>query len=76
MSSELKTTGKPPVSARVKTFYKNSRRIFKVAHKPSKKEYWMMTKISLVGFAILGVLSFIIHQIVAVVDPLFLQIPG
>lgn len=54
--------------ARLRRFYRNSKRIFKISHKPTRKEYWLMMKICLVGFAILGVLAFIIHQIVTVVD--------
>ncbi len=61
---------KKGVIARFQSFLHHSKRIFKIAHKPTRKEFWLMTKICIVGFAILGVLSFIIHQIIVVVDPI------
>ncbi len=67
--AEQETPQKKNISARIQSFWHNSKRIFKIAHKPTKKEYWMMTKISIVGFLILGVISFIIHQIIVAVDP-------
>ncbi len=70
MAEEETPTGKKNIIARFKSFLHHSKRIFKIAHKPTKKEYWLMAKICIVGFLILGVLSFIIHQIVVVVDPI------
>jgi protein translocase SEC61 complex gamma subunit len=66
------TTQKKNILQRIRSFLHHSRRIFKIAHKPTRKEYWLMMKICLVGFLILGVLSFIIHQIIVVVDPVML----
>jgi protein translocase SEC61 complex gamma subunit len=67
--TEQETPQKKNVIARFQSFLHNSKRIFKISHKPTKKEYWMMTKISIVGFLILGVIAFIIHQIIVAVDP-------
>ncbi len=60
---------KKNIIGRFQSFLHHSKRIFKISHKPTKKEYWLMTKICIVGFLILGVIAFIIHQIVVVVDP-------
>lgn len=70
MAEQEYGSNKPNVIVRLRRFFHNSKRIFKIAHKPTRKEYWLMAKICIVGFVILGVLSFIIHQIIVVVDPL------
>ena len=67
--AELESPQKKNIIVRLRSFLHSSKRIFKIAHRPSKKEYWLMTKICIVGFLILGVLAFIIHQIIVVVDP-------
>ncbi len=67
---------KKNIIARFQHFLHNSKRIFKISHKPTRKEYWLMAKICIVGFLILGVLAFIIHQIIVVVDPVLLSTGG
>ena len=54
---------------RLKNFYQSSKRIMKVATKPSRKDYWLVTKICLVGMVILGVLSYIVQLIASVISP-------
>ncbi len=54
---------------RVQRFFLNSRRIFKIATKPSAKEFWMMVKVSLIGLAVIGGLAFIIQLIANVISP-------
>lgn len=51
---------------RFKTFWKNTKRIAKISKKPSKKEFWLVVKICLVGMAILGGLSYVIQLISAI----------
>ena len=41
-------------------FIKDSKRVLKVARKPDTKEYMELAKISAIGVAIIGVVSFII----------------
>ncbi len=48
---------------RLKNFYQSSKRIIKVATKPSRKDYWLVTKICLVGMVILGVISYVVQLI-------------
>ncbi|OLS14164.1 MAG: hypothetical protein RBG13Loki_2214 [Promethearchaeota archaeon CR_4] len=67
--AEQETPQKKNILKRFRDFLYHSKRVFKIAHKPTRKEYWLMMKICIVGFLILGVLSFIIHQIIVVVDP-------
>ena len=54
---------------KVQRFFLNSRRIFKIATKPSAKEFFMMVKVSLIGLAIIGGLAFIIQLIANVISP-------
>jgi len=51
-------------------FYKNSRRILKIANKPDKKEYWLVFKICGIGLVVLGVLSYVIQLLFSVAIPL------
>ncbi len=76
MAEQEEGPQKQNVIVRFQRFLHNSKRIFKISHKPTKKEYWLMCKICIVGFLILGVLAFIIHQIIVVVDPLNPQNPS
>ena len=49
---------------------KNFKRVFIVANKPSRKEYWMVTKIIFVGIILLGVLAYVIQLLFTVTLPL------
>jgi protein translocase SEC61 complex gamma subunit len=51
----------------ITSFINDSRRILKLATKPSKKELWTSTKISLLAMLLVGALSFIIQVIMTVV---------
>ncbi|NWF96370.1 MAG: protein translocase SEC61 complex subunit gamma [Candidatus Thorarchaeota archaeon] len=42
-------------------FINNSRRILKLATKPSRKELWLSTRISILAMFLVGFLSFIIQ---------------
>lgn len=50
----------------VKQFIKKCKRVWNVLKKPTKKEFQMTAKISGIGVAILGVLGFIISQIMEI----------
>ena len=47
----------------VGSFINDSRRILKLATKPSRSELWTSTKISLLAMVVVGALSFIIQVI-------------
>ncbi len=47
----------------VGSFINDSRRILKLATKPSREELWTSTKISLLAMVVVGALSFIIQVI-------------
>jgi len=51
----------------ITSFINDSRRILKLATKPSRKELWSSTKISLAAMLLVGALSFIIQVIMTVV---------
>jgi protein translocase SEC61 complex gamma subunit len=44
-------------------FINDSRRILKLATKPSRKELWMSSRVSLLGMVLVGLVSFIIQII-------------
>ena len=62
-------TSEKSIKARLKGFYINTKRIVKVASKPSKKDYWLVAKICLIGILILGALSYVIQLIASVIWP-------
>ncbi|NOR38370.1 MAG: protein translocase SEC61 complex subunit gamma [Candidatus Thorarchaeota archaeon] len=49
------------------SFISNSRRILKLATKPSRKELWMSAKISVLAMFLVGLLSFGIQYLMLVV---------
>ncbi len=51
----------------VGSFINDSRRIMKLATKPSRNELWTSTKISLLAMVLVGALSFIIQVIMTVI---------
>jgi protein transport protein SEC61 subunit gamma and related proteins len=54
---------------KLQTFWLNSRRIFAISTKPTRKQFFAMMKICLVGLAIIGGLSFVVQLITSVVSP-------
>ena len=48
---------------RLKTFTLKSKRVWHSLKKPTRKEFWSVTKISAIGIVILGVLGFLISII-------------
>jgi protein translocase SEC61 complex gamma subunit len=53
---------------RMGIFFQNSRRIFKIANRPNRKDYFLVFKICAIGILILGVLSYVIQLIWTVVN--------
>ena len=53
---------------RLGVFFKNSRRILKIANKPTRKDYFLVFKICAIGIVVLGVLSYIIQLILSIVN--------
>jgi protein translocase SEC61 complex gamma subunit len=53
---------------RILLFFQNSKRIIKIANKPSRKDYFLVFKICAIGIVILGVLSYVIQLILSVVN--------
>lgn len=51
----------------VTEFINESRRILKLATKPSRKELWTSTKISLLAMVLVGGLSFIVQVIMTLI---------
>ncbi len=55
---------------RLLTFSQNTKRIVKTANKPSRKEYFMVFKICLIGIVLLGAVSYVIQLIFSVAFPI------
>ena len=51
------------IKARIVRFYQSTKRIVKVATKPSKKDYWLVTKICLIGMVVLGAIPYVVQLI-------------
>jgi protein translocase SEC61 complex gamma subunit len=48
---------------RIGVFFQNTRRIMKIANKPSRKDYFLVFKICAIGMLVLGILSYVIQLI-------------
>jgi len=55
---------------RIGVFFQNTRRIIKIANKPSRKDYFLVFKICAIGILILGALSYAIQLIFTLVNSL------
>lgn len=53
---------------RLGVFFQNTRRIIKIANKPSRKDYLLVFKICAIGILILGVISYVIQLIWTVIN--------
>lgn len=49
-------------------FFQNTKRIIKIANKPSRKDYFLVFKICTIGILVLGVLSYVIQLIWTLVN--------
>jgi protein transport protein SEC61 subunit gamma-like protein len=59
---------KPSLYNRLGTFIKNTKRIIKIANKPTRKEYFTIFKICVIGLALLGAVSYVIQLIFTVIN--------
>ncbi len=53
---------------RIGVFFQNTKRIIKIANKPTRKDYFTIFKICVIGLALLGVVSFVIQLIFTIVN--------
>jgi protein transport protein SEC61 subunit gamma and related proteins len=53
--------GEKPVASKVKTFFKEIIRVFKVTKKPSLEEFKVIVKVSGIGILIIGIIGFFIQ---------------
>jgi len=51
-------------------FFRNSKRILKIANKPNRKDYFLVFKICAIGLLVLGALSYVIQLIFSVALPI------
>jgi len=51
------------IRGKIRSFLQSTKRIIKVATKPSKKDYWLVTKICLIGMVLLGAISYVIQLV-------------
>jgi len=56
---------------RIGIFFQNTKRIIKIANKPTRKDYFTIFKICLIGLALLGAVSFAIQLIFTIVNDVF-----
>ena len=54
--------------ARFEKFWLETKRVFQTGRKPTKKEYGLTVKISLIGLAIVGGLSYVIQIIALAIE--------
>ncbi len=59
----------PSVYERLGFFFKNAKRILKIANKPNRKDYFLVFKICAIGLVVLGALSYVIQLIFSVALP-------
>ncbi len=55
----------------VATFWENTKRIVKLAKRPTRKEIWMQLKISFLGLIVVGLVAFFIRYIMFIVTGFF-----
>jgi protein transport protein SEC61 subunit gamma-like protein len=54
---------------KLKSFFTQCKRVFKITRKPNKQEYRMIVKMSALGIAIIGTLGFLITYAREVIFP-------
>lgn len=53
---------------RIGIFFQNTKRIIKIANKPTRKDYFTIFKICIIGLVLLGVVSYVIQLIFTIVN--------
>ena len=46
---------------KLRNFFTESKRVLRIAKKPSKQEYWTITKVSGLGLLLIGFAGFLLH---------------
>jgi protein translocase SEC61 complex gamma subunit len=64
---KYKQTQKPSISERINNFFNDVMRVFKIANKPDRKEYFLTFKICAIGIVVLGAVSYVLQLIFSVV---------
>ncbi|MDO8460164.1 MAG: protein translocase SEC61 complex subunit gamma [Nanoarchaeota archaeon] len=62
---------KPPITARIKSFVAQSKRVWLILKKPSSEEFKTVSKISALGILVIGALGFFIADGVKIIARLF-----
>ncbi len=47
---------------RIRNFITESRRVLRISKKPTKQEYWTITKVSGLGILLIGLAGFLLHM--------------
>ncbi len=54
---------KPSVWGKIKNFTRECVRVLRITKKPTKEEFWTISKVSGLGILIIGLIGFIVHLI-------------
>ena len=57
---------KPSFYERLGIFFRNTKRILKIANKPNRKDYFLTFKICAIGLVVLGAVSYVIQLIASI----------
>ncbi len=60
--------GKVSTLLRMKRFFLQSKRVYKITKKPSNEEYKMVVKVTGIGMLVIGAIGFLIHFVWKLVD--------
>ena len=58
---------KPSYPERFKEFIQSTKRVLKIATKPSRKEYLLVFKICTIGIVVLGLVSYVLQLIFSII---------
>ena len=61
--SQFESKKKLSYYERLGLFFRNTKRILKIANKPGRKDYFLVFKICAIGLALLGAVSYVIQLI-------------
>lgn len=59
---------KPSLYERFGIFFRNAKRVLKIANKPGRKDYFLVFKICAIGLVIVGAISWVIQLIFTLVN--------
>ena len=73
---KYKKAKKPSYGERFKEFWQSTKRVLKVATKPTRKEFMTVFKICTIGIVILGVLSYVLQLIFSMIGYMLWPAPA